>query len=75
MANYRFSDGTEERELFNAYWKLCQNFWKPEDNDDYWKTLHDACVDFGKKHGSFAQDLALSLVKEMERKWKVNGKI
>ena len=73
MASYRFSEGTEERGLFNEYWKLCQNFWQPEDNDEYWKALHDNCVDFGKKYGKFAQDLALSLVKEMERKWKVNG--
>lgn len=75
MANYRFSNGTEERELFNDYWKLCQKFWQPEDNDEYWKALHDSCVDFGKKYGKFAEDLALSLVKEMEWKWKVNGKI
>lgn len=68
-AEQRFVKGTEEYELFNDFWKLCQSFWIPEDTDEYWKKLHDACVDFGQ-HGTFAKTLALAYMIEMEKKIK-----
>lgn len=72
-AEKRFADGTEERIMFNDFWKLCQSFWVPEDTDEYWKKLHDAAVAFGNVHGKFAMKLALAYISEMERKLKENN--
>ena len=69
-AEQRFVKGTEEYELFNDFWKLCQSFWVPEDTDEYWKRLHDSAVAFGNGHGQFAMKLALAYISEMERKMK-----
>ena len=69
MAEQRFVKGTEEYMLFNDFWKLCQSFWIPEDDDMYWKKLHDAAFEFGQ-HSEFAKMLALAYISEMERKLK-----
>lgn len=69
MAEQRFVKGTEEYVLFNDYWKLCQSFWIPEDDDMYWEKLHNAAIQFGK-HSEFAKMLALAYLSEMERKFK-----
>ena len=70
MAEQRFVKGTEEYVLFNDFWKLCQSFWIPEDDDMYWQKLHDAAVEFGNSNGIFAMKLALAYISEMERKLK-----
>ena len=41
-AEQRFVKGTEEYVMFIDFWKLCQSFWVPEDDDMYWQKLHDA---------------------------------
>ena len=69
MAEQRFVKGTEAYVLFNDFWKLCQSFWIPEDNEEYWQKLHDAAVEFGQ-HSEFAKMLALAYISEMERKLK-----
>ena len=70
MANFRFSQGTKERELFEAYWRLCQTFWKVEDTDTYWNDLHDQCLEFSNNYGSFATKLGTALTNELKEKYK-----
>jgi hypothetical protein len=37
MAAKKFLKGSEEWMMFMDFWKLCQDFWEPEDNQDYWQ--------------------------------------
>ncbi len=72
MAEVKFSKGTEEWELFQDYWNLCQSVWEIEDNDDYWQSVVDSTDRFYKKYqNSFARGLALVLVNELERRSKM----
>lgn len=70
MAEQKFVKGTDEYDMFNDFWKLCQRFWIPENKPEYWQKLHDAAVSFGNTHGTFAKTLALAYISEMERKLK-----
>ena len=71
MAEKRFPKGSEEWQLFMDYWALCQKFWEPEDNDQYWTQLISETDKFYKKYSSeFARGLALELVNETERRSK-----
>lgn len=63
MAEIKFIKGSEEWMLFMDYWGLCQKYWNPEDNDEYWNSLIDAAKEFHKKYGTeFAKALAKALV-------------
>lgn len=68
-AEQRFVKGTEEYELFNDFWKLCQSFWVPEDTDEWRKELHNALEKFSK-NGAFAEYLVVAFLREVERKYK-----
>lgn len=73
MAEQKFTKGSEEWVMFNDFWKMCQSFWMPEENDTYWQKLHDAAQEFGK-HSRFARFLALGFISEMEQKLKDSKK-
>lgn len=77
MANVKFEKGSEEWQMFTDFWVLCQQYWKIEDNDEYWEQSINAEEDFCKKYkgnnGFFARKLANALAdtlaeKEKERK-------
>ncbi len=69
MAEVKFLKGSEEWMLFMDYWRLCQKYWEPEDNDDYWYSLIDAVKGFHKKYGTdFSLALSKCLVNEASRK-------
>ena len=69
LAGVKFSKGSEEWQMFMDYWALCQKFWNPEDNDDYWDAVVKETDAFYKKYNSqFARSLALTLVEELERR-------
>lgn len=70
MASKRFEKGSEEWDLFQDYWKLCQRFWVPEEKDDYWASLLKALDDFQDKYKNepLAQELALALWKSSEKR-------
>ena len=42
--------GDAEYDLFNDYWKLTKEFNIPEDNDEYWESLINACDALCKKY-------------------------
>ena len=55
--------------MFMDYWALCQKYWDPDDNDDYWESVVKETDVFYRKYNSeFAKSLALTLVNELERK-------
>lgn len=77
MASVKFEKGSQEWTLFQDYWKLCQEFWETEGNDEYWQQAVKAADDFIKKYRGknefFARKLASALMdtiseKEKERK-------
>lgn len=65
----KFAKGSSEWMMFMDYWALCQKYWEPDDNDDYWKSVVKETDVFYRKYNSeFAKSLALTLVNELERK-------
>lgn len=34
-----FKKGSLERAFFSEFYELCEKYWVPEDNDDYWKSM------------------------------------
>lgn len=72
MASKRFEKGSEEWAMFREYWALCQRFWEPEDNDEYWEQVIDSTNDFYKKYREnneiFAKEIVLALVDALDKK-------
>ncbi len=56
MASVRFEKGSKEWLMFQDYWKLCQEFWGIEENDEYWDTAVRETSEFYKKY----KDVVLS---------------
>ena len=65
----KFAKGSSEWMMFMDYWALCQKYWEPDDNDDYWESVVKETDVFYRKYNSeFARSLELTLVNELERK-------
>ena len=65
----KFAKGSSECMMFMDFWTLCQKYWEPDDNDDYWESVVKETDVFYRKYNSeFAKSLALTLVNELERK-------
>ena len=65
----KFAKGSSEWMMFMDYWALCQKYWEPDDNDDFWESVVKETDVFYRKYNSeFAKSLALTLVNELERK-------
>ena len=65
----KFAKGSSEWMMFMDNWALCQKYWEPDDNDDYWESVVKETDVFYRKYNSeFAKSLALTLVNELERK-------
>ena len=65
----KFAKGSSEWMMFMDYWTLCQKYWDPYDNDDYWElVVKETDVFYRKYNSEFAKSLALTLVNELERK-------
>ena len=59
----KFAKGSSEWMMFMDYWALCQKYWEPDDNDDYWESVVKETDVFYRKYNSeFAKSLALTLV-------------
>ncbi len=73
MSEVKFEKGSEEWNMFNEFWKMCQTYWIPQDGDEYWNQLTRSAKDFYKKYNSpFAMKLSILLLEECERKDKIN---
>ena len=76
MAEKKFSKGSEEWQMFMDYWALCQKYWEPEDNDEYWDSLiTETDVFYDKYKTDFSRSLAMALVNETERKNHICKKV
>lgn len=72
MAAKKFLKGSEEWMMFMDFWKLCQDFWEPEDNQEYWKNSSESIMSFARKYESmiFAKIIALAFMDYLENKAK-----
>ena len=72
MASAKFPKGSDEFEMFTDYWNLCQKYWIPENNEEYWDTALAEIDAFAKKYGmtKFARGLGSALVNGLEERAK-----
>lgn len=72
MAAKKFLKGSEEWMMFMDFWKLCQDYWEPEDNQEYWKNSSESIMSFARKYESmiFARIIALAFMDYLETKAK-----
>ncbi len=75
MAAVKFNKGTEEWQMFQDYWNLCQNNWGIENSNEYWLNLINATDDFAEKYkGSiFAKKIAIAFLDAQEERRKQLG--
>ena len=75
MASKRFEKGSEEFILFQDFWKICQSFWIPEDNDEYWEQVVNETDDFYKKYKEtneiFVREIVLAFINSLEKRLKI----
>ena len=71
MAAVRFQKGSEEWMMFGDLYKLMQDYWEPEETDEYWLSLSASVRDFHDKYQTeIARELALAVMNGIEREWK-----
>lgn len=77
MASKRFEKGSEEFILFQDFWKICQSFWIPEDNDEYWERVVEETDAFYKKYKEtneiFVREITFAFINSLEKRWKINN--
>ena len=56
-----FVKGSTEQQMFMGFWELCQDFWEPEQTDEYWETFIKRSEQFGNMYGQFSRDLGNAL--------------
>lgn len=72
MSSVKFQKGSPEWYMFQDYWKLCQKFWIPEKNDNYWDNMVNETREFMKKYEdiALASGLAIALIDDLENRMK-----
>lgn len=78
MASKRIKQGDVEWQMFKDYWILVQQFWEPENNDEYWEQLNKAADEFHFKYpneilarkiaGAFVESLGIKLENKMKER-------
>ena len=68
----KFEKGSKEWCMFRDYWSICQKFWIPEDNDEYWESIVRETDEFYKKYKDIilAKGIILEFVNCLEKKSK-----
>lgn len=75
MAEKKFFKGSEEWQMFQDYWNLCQKIWEPEESDEYWERAIDLCDKFHKKYNTeFSKHAAVAIVNALDEKYKNNSR-
>ena len=70
MLKKKLDKATKEFEMFQEYWKIIQDFYIPEETDEYWEEINRTLNEFSRRHGKFAYDLAIAFLDEQDRKIK-----
>ena len=73
MASVKFQKGSEEWMMFQDYFKLVQDYYIPEDTDEYWEEVIREVDIFAKKYQGnvpLARGIALAFVTTLEEELK-----
>ena len=62
----------EEFAILQEFWKILQDFYEPEDSDEYWNKLLDNTIKFERDHPDnlLCQQLILMTLNYLEQKFK-----
>ena len=61
-----------EFKMFTDFYKIYQDFYRPEDNDEYWKGLIKAIEDFCEEYPTpFAEDIAVAYMNSREQAYRL----
>ncbi len=62
----------EEFAILQEFWKILQNFYEPEDTDEYWSKLLDTTIKFERDHPNnlLCEQLILMILNYLETKFK-----
>lgn len=62
----------EEFSILQEFWKILQDFYEPEDNDEYWNKLLDTTIKFEREHPDnlLCMQLILLILNYLEKKMK-----
>lgn len=73
MASKKFIKGSLEWQMFADYWGICQKFWEPEEEDEYWEALTASAGEFSEKYKDIplARRLICALVEELDEEAKI----
>lgn len=62
----------EEFSILQEFWKILQDFYEPEDSDEYWNKLLDTTIKFEREHPDnlLCMQLILLILNYLEKKMK-----
>lgn len=62
----------EEFAILQEFWKILQDFYEPEDTDEYWDKLLATTIKFEREHydNELCRELILLILNYLERKFK-----
>lgn len=71
-------DDSRELAMFKEFYKLCKDYWIPEERNEYWKAVIDMTNKFSEKYASIpakhlALEFALALEELFHRQQKLLG--
>lgn len=67
----KFEKGSEMYFMLQDYWKLIQDFWIAEEDDEYWNALVGEVDKFYRKYQTkFAKALVFALLDKLENDYK-----
>ena len=52
MGQVVFEKGSKEWQMFQEFYHICEEYWIPEESDEYWTSLTDKSIEFCKKYPS-----------------------
>lgn len=68
-----FTKESKEREMFGAFWDMCQKYWIPEESPEYWKALTKDVDKFYEKYKNLhpvVMELASGLIGGLDTKMR-----
>lgn len=69
MSGVKFEKGSKEFCFFREFWNLVQEYYIPEDTDEYWQSLDDNANELAEKYDDkFFDSLIIAFVTAMSNK-------
>lgn len=75
----KLDKSTKEFQMMQDFWRIWQEYYIPEDNDEYWNCLIKEADDFAKKYndtlkrsleGGTASHLMMAVLTDIEKRFK-----